>query len=263
MQSDDLMEMLRKFSERIYPERLRDHGYFCGGKGNMGDLGPVDCVDQCCYEHDMCYSEGNIPYDFKWKNYDFVMSEGATGDIVCNDCQKTGHEALHLCAKCSCDRKFATCLKGKPEVPLSGDLNAKCPPKASANYAAKDMPKTADAFKARIVSFVSASAECKLPAKAASQNRMMGIGMGMGAHAMGCHPWAEMGGLCGAPVGPHIRPPTVQPMGQPMGPPRRRPIGPPQPLRHPIIPPRRFPVRPVGPPMWPPVMPQMMQMYGK
>jgi len=97
------------------------YGCWCG-KG--GDGKPVDEIDQCCKDHDLCYDALNdhkvcnvwvgqvywLPYEFQCKEgqVDLPTASGNTSRFA-PECKKASTECGM--GACKCDVQFASCIR--------------------------------------------------------------------------------------------------------------------------------------------------------
>jgi len=88
------------------PVAYKGYGCYCG-LGGSGTA--VDGIDQCCAEHDNCYSLSSC---LLWQNY------FATYHWYCRRgvpfCYDKGGGSACSSQKCECDRRFARCLRRYP-----------------------------------------------------------------------------------------------------------------------------------------------------
>ena len=77
--------------------KLLFYGNWCGA-GRSGPEEPVDVIDKCCQEHDLCWDPYVSTYDWEGRAADF--------SLVCFDSSDTGEGKV-----CRCDLKFANCLE--------------------------------------------------------------------------------------------------------------------------------------------------------
>ncbi|XP_078083917.1 basic phospholipase A2 PA-12C-like [Mustelus asterias] len=103
-----------------------DYGCYCGFGGEGV---PLDAVDRCCWQHDVCYgkidSEGlcswyEYPY---WTQYSWRCNHGSY--LTCTDRKDTCSRAI-----CTCDKHLVDCFsKAKYDPELKGINKAeRCKP---------------------------------------------------------------------------------------------------------------------------------------
>ncbi|XP_054722013.1 phospholipase A2-like [Uloborus diversus] len=107
-----VMQMARmlKCTSGCNPLSYRGYGCYCGYKGSGQ---PVDDIDQCCLQHDYCYSFINCPsvliyfVPYTWQ----CMIPGAAHCRVASTSGLSQQCATQLC---ECDREFARCISNYP-----------------------------------------------------------------------------------------------------------------------------------------------------
>ena len=91
------------------PLKFNNYGCFCGIK-NFGN--PIDDLDQCCYDHDMCYREvrksGGSPVMIK---YDYQIDDNRKITCLNDENDKNKYET------CNCDAIAAHCFLKKEYNP--------------------------------------------------------------------------------------------------------------------------------------------------
>ncbi|CAG0879376.1 unnamed protein product [Cyprideis torosa] len=102
----DLYGMM-KCSTSCDPMSYKDYGCYCG---LLGQGEPIDAIDFCCLEHDICYERSTgctKRYSFYLKRYKWECRH----QPMCLLDEKQDTCAYQLC---ECDRIFALCIKEYP-----------------------------------------------------------------------------------------------------------------------------------------------------